>query len=190
MLEMITRFRRSEEGSISIGLLFTVPILVWVLLSTFVFFDAYRAEAISERAGLTIADMFSREELPITPEYLDNTQKLLRAITEFDIDPDFRVTAYQYFDEDNGYRVIWSEHRGEDFISNYDDESFKAVANRVPQLANGEISLLIETQSQYTAPLRQSIITFGIGNLTQVEFDTFVFIRPRPALVCWDADVV
>ena len=180
---LLGRFTREEDGVASIELLFAVPILFWTLMSTFVFFDAFRAESISTRAALTIADMYSREEDPITPAYLNGTRDLLRSLTETTADPAFRVTAYQYFEADDEYRVIWSRNRG--MTPNYNDERFALIRNRLPQLSDGEKSILIETRTNYAAPFKSVIAPFDPGGLEQMEFNSFVFIRPRPIEVCW-----
>ncbi|MFG5383287.1 TadE/TadG family type IV pilus assembly protein [Yoonia sp. R2-816] len=183
VLGLLQKFSKEESGSVSVELLFVVPILFWTLMSTFVFFDAYRAEAISTRAGLTIADMYSRETDPITPAYLNGTRQLLRSLTEAEADPDFRVTAYQYFETDDEYRVIWSRNRG--MTPNYNDARFANIRNRVPDLSDGEVAILVETRTQYTAPFTSAIAPFDVDSLREIEFNTFVFISPRPIQVCW-----
>ena len=61
LLKCLRRMRDDESGSIAVETIMMVPLLAWALLSTLAYFDAYRAESISVKAGLTIADMVSRE---------------------------------------------------------------------------------------------------------------------------------
>ena len=80
MTDLIKRFRDNEDGSAAIELVLVTPIITWALLSTIVYFDAFRAETRSARAGLTIADMFSREAsapVAIGAGYVDAAQALL-----------------------------------------------------------------------------------------------------------------
>ena len=97
MTDLIKRFRDNEDGSAAIELVLVTPIITWALLSTIVYFDAFRAETRSARAGLTIADMFSREAsapVAIGAGYVDAAQALLGTLVEFDPAPALRVTSY------------------------------------------------------------------------------------------------
>lgn len=189
MTHWLRQFHQDEDGVVAIELLLVIPILFWALMSTFVFFDAFRADSISVRAALTIADMYSREEDNITPAYLDGTRSLLRTLTEAEADPDFRVTAYQFFENDpatesdDEFRVIWSKNRG--MAPDYDNATFANITDQLPELADGGISLLIETRTEYTAPFSMALAPFGNTAVENVEFTTFTFIDPRPPFVCW-----
>lgn len=59
----IGKFRKEEEGaSQSVEFLLSFPLLVWALLATLQYFDAYRTQLISTKATITIGDMISREK--------------------------------------------------------------------------------------------------------------------------------
>lgn len=49
MTDLIKRFRDNEDGSAAIELVLVTPIITWALLSTIVYFDAFRAETRSAR---------------------------------------------------------------------------------------------------------------------------------------------
>jgi Flp pilus assembly protein TadG len=59
---------KQEDGTLTIEFLILAPIMFWTFIATLAYFDAYRTEAISEKAVMTIADMFSRES-----DYVDDT---------------------------------------------------------------------------------------------------------------------
>ena len=183
----LQRFCRDESGVAAIELLFVVPILFWVLMSTLVFFDGFRAKGISVRAALTVADMVSREEDPVNAQYVDGTKQLLRALTESEDDPDVRMTAYQYSEGDDRLLVIWSETDGFDLA--HDDASIISERENLPSLSHGEISLLVETRTRYQAPFRTALpgfIPFQVSQMDQVTWFSYVFISPRPAEVCFE----
>ena len=79
--EKLRSFWYDETGIASVELMLSVPILVWALLSTHVYFQAFRAEAISTRAGLTIADMYSRRA-GVNAEYVAGSYELFKVLTE------------------------------------------------------------------------------------------------------------
>lgn len=191
MRDFIRRFCKDEEGVVAIELLLMTPILVWALLSTFVYFDAFRVESVSNRAALTIADMLSREADSITPPYLNGTHSLLRTLTFEEANPDFRVTVYT-FDKDDGpdgrYIGIWSQHRGYDAAIASNDVN--ALRARLPILADNDRAILVETRTEYSAPIRIGMGLFKGLDLQDITFNTFTVIRPREDQICWDADAV
>lgn len=188
MTQMFKKFRRDQDGSASIELVLVTPIIVWALLSTLVYFDAFRADTRSARAGLTIADMFSREvnaPVAIGPNYIDAAHALLRTLVESDPNPGLRVTSYTWDASANRYVVRWSQTRN--LGTALTDADLAMMKDRLPLLADGATSLLVETRTEYRAPFAVGIAPFNDNNLGTVEFPTFTVISPRfrPA-VCFD----
>lgn len=173
----LRRFRDDEDGVIAIELLLVVPMLVWALLSTLVYFDAYRTESINSRAGLTLADMISREQVPVDANYIDAMREVLRALTLADANPDIRITVFRYREIDDTYHVVWSEGRG--IGTALDKIALDALKNRLPIMADGSRSLLIETRTQYSAPFSIGLGPFTGTNLNDITFDSFTVITPR-----------
>jgi len=107
------RFGRNEDGgTVAIEFVMMVPLLAWAFLSTITYFHAYRTEAIAHKAGLTIADMISREADYITPQYLSGARSLLRFLTLDDKYPDIRITVAYWDAGENKYKRAWSKERG------------------------------------------------------------------------------
>ena len=167
ILTRMGRWRDDESGSIAVETLLMVPLLAWAFLSTLAYFDAYRAEAISTKASLTIADMISRETGFITDDYLHGTEQLLEFLTIDDEDADLRVTVVKRVDDD--YEVVWSKERGpREELTTSDIET---MTDRIPILANNERIIVVETWTDYTP-------AFSVG-LSEYTLKTWDFIRPR-----------
>jgi Flp pilus assembly protein TadG len=183
----LQRFRDDDDGSASIELVLVTPIIVWALLSTLVYFDAFRADTRSTRAGLTIADMFSRELNPVDATYITGAQSLLRTLAESDPNPGLRVTTYMFDAPNDRYLVQWSENRN--MGPNLTNDELQNMRHRLPIMANGHRSLLVETRVNYTAPFSLGIPPFANTQLGGVDFNTFTVITPRfvPS-VCYDPD--
>ena len=178
-MSRIRRFRDQEDGVISIELLFAVPILVWALMSTMVYFDAYRAESISNRAALTVADMFSREEAAISPAFLDGTQQVLQLLAEARTLPEFRVTTFSYDETADAFERRWSENRS--VGDNLDNNDLANMRDRFPRMADNDRAILLETWTDYTPPMRVGLWLFRSSDAqtTNIEFKTFTVIKPR-----------
>ena len=177
-------FRNDESGVIAVEFVLVMPILVWCLLSTFVYFDVYRVESTSKRAALTIADMYSREEANITPAYLNGTRALLRTLTYEESDPDYRVTVYRYQASDDSYRVVWSRNRG--LLPNYRNSDLLPLRPQLPIMANGDRAILVQTRTEYDAPFNIGLGPFTSTNLEDVTFETFTVISPRNNNLCFE----
>lgn len=199
MFQFFARFRDDEDGSMAIELLLVVPILLWTLLATLVYFDVYRTESNTIRAALTVADMFSREQVSIDDDYLDGALELLKTLTLTRDDPEMRITVY-WFDDPDGdgtgsYRVAWSRSIVGAITDNYTEESdlvsdiSDGLANddmddlqnngRLPLLAHNARSILLETRTRYSAPFSIGLGPFAVTNLDDINFTTFTVIRPR-----------
>ncbi|MBE0414498.1 hypothetical protein [Yoonia sp.] len=184
-LALLARFREEEDGVVAIELLLVVPMLVWALLSTFVYFDAYRAESVNTRAGLTLADMISRERVPVDSGYIDSMREVLRVLTRFDPNAAIRVSVFKYRASDDSYRLVWSEQRG--MLKTLDDADLKNMRTALPLMADGKKSILVETSAKYTAPFSIGFGPFLQTNLDDVDFRSFTVISPRfLSTICFD----
>ena len=183
---MLARFCRAESGSVAVETMLMTPIIVWFFVAPLQYFEAYRAELMSNRAALTIADMYSRETGYINPNYLNGTQKLLRELTIVDDRPDFRVTLFFWNETQKKYKVRWSRRRGSQGVLRTVD--LATMKHRLPILSHQERAILFETWTDYTPKFGNGFGVMESTGLKSQEFRTFVVISPRFApTVCWNA---
>ena len=164
----IVQWKDDESGSIGVEVCMMAPLLAWAWIATTTYFDAYRNEALSYKAGITISDMFSRETF-VTPDFITGASGLLEFLAINDDDPDLRVTAFSWDADESKYNAIWSEERGpRDGLVTAD---LSAMTDRLPNMTNGEVALLVETWIDYVPP-------FNVG-LDAFEMTTYTVISPR-----------
>lgn len=186
MKQVMRNFLREESGSASVELLLCVPILVWVMLSTIVYFDAFHHEAISTRASLTIADMVSREDNDVDMNYVRNARDILRMLTTTEDSPDLRITVFEYRETQDDYRIVWSRNRG--YGQNVTNAMLRSddYLSRLPIMSDDEKAILVETRTEYEPLLPVSVAPFRVSGLDGVVFNTFTVISPRFAeTVCF-----
>jgi Flp pilus assembly pilin Flp len=178
----LCRFLQDEAGSASIETVIIFPLLAWIFLATFVYFDAFRAKSINVKATYTISDILSREvNEPITPEFMDSLYALYRGLVVHTQPRSIRVTAIRYLQNSNTYNVIWSEVRGVAPLPARLTNANLATnrSTRLPVMYDGEVGILIETSSRYT-PI------FGYVGLAAFNVGNFMIQRPRFApQICW-----
>ena len=190
LLTHIRAFHDDEQGSMSIELLLVVPILVWVFLSTFVYFDVFRVETNSIRATIAIAEMFSREDT-VDAVFMGNARRVLRELTYEENNPDVRITVYEYdpsiTNANRRFRVVWSEGRG---FGPRTTRSLRSLARdgRLPVMEAVDHAIYIETRTMYDAPFNIGLGPFTVTNLEDRQFRQDLVIRPRGGRLCWDPD--
>ena len=169
------RFQLEETGTAIVEMVLMTPILVWGFVITLQFFDAYRAELVSTKAALTVADLYSRETGLIDEKYLDGTGGLLKFLNLTKEKPDFRITVFSWHNNDNEYRVNWSRMRGA--RSEMNKAELNSYASKLPLLSNGENAVLVGTWTKYKAKYGDGIaVELGIRH-----------IRADPPPLCPDA---
>jgi Flp pilus assembly pilin Flp len=163
------RLWADESGSIAVESVLMVPLMAWAILATLTYFDAYRNEAISHKAGLTIADMISREADTIDQDYINGSRDLLRFLTIDDANPDLRITSFRWNESQDKYQVVWSREKGPRRSLKTPD--LVDLKHRLPLMANGERAILVETWTDYEPP-------WNVG-IDPLSMDTFMVISPR-----------
>lgn len=165
----VAGFRKSENGSASIELLFMVPLLSLITFSMVTYFAAFRAQTHATRASTVMTDMVSREVAAVTPEYLAGVEGLMKTLVHTDDNPDFRLTAFTYDETEETYLVAWSKDTG--LYGEMDDADINEVSHRLPVLKDGQRALLMETSVDYTP-----MLDIGLGTRT---FENFNVAAPR-----------
>ncbi|MCK0097645.1 hypothetical protein MWU60_18880 [Yoonia sp. F2084L] len=186
LAECARRFRDEEDGSMAIELVLVTPIIVWVVLSTYVYFDIFRVESNANRASLVVAEMLSREETPITKTYMDSALEVLEVLTYEEVAPDLRVTVYEYSSDDTSYRVVWSDVRPVDGLDELKNTDLLKIKDRLPKMNTIDHAILVETFVDYNAPFSVGLGPMPGTNLDSIKFDTFTVIRPRIGRLCFD----
>lgn len=172
------RFARDEDGGLSIEAVFALPMLVWAITATFVFWDAFKTMNVSQKATYTVADMLSREVAPINDNYMTSIHEIYDflsgdaganairvSVVTFTTNPTTNVDELQ---------LVWSEGVN---VPGYADLSI--IEDRLPTLSLGEQIIVVETEQEWSP-------AFAVG-LASYRFREVALARPRfsPQLV-WD----
>ena len=190
----LAAFRDEERASLSIETVIIFPMLVWVYLVMYVFFDGYRAQSLTDKASFMVADLISREVEYVTNTYLDTVYSVHGAITRSSEPTQVRVSMVQY-DEDQGkYLRIWSEARGGIGELTNDMLILPAYYERLPTVPDDEKFVLVQTITVWEPPFNLSALWQLVrqdshGSLGEIAFDTFTVTRPRfEPQVCFEED--
>ena len=159
-----------------------LPFLLWALGAIFVFVAAFDARATLTKATYTIADLFSRQTDPVTPDFLKQTGEVLAFLTGPARAPRMRVSVVHCASGcDGNDRVLaldWSE--GLDDLPGMTVDALNAadIASRIPILDPGNRVIVVETVMPFAPPL-----AFGLPART---FRSLMVVPPRFApQLCW-----
>ncbi|MFP7671828.1 TadE/TadG family type IV pilus assembly protein [Marivita sp. S0852] len=167
----LRRFSRSTDGSTSVEAVIVYPALAVIFAASWVYFDVMRQQSISIKANYTIGDIISRETEMLDDAYISNARELLFHLTKGQgEDVDLRVTVVQYNASGNELDVIWSEARGDWSVLSNGDLSI--YAERIPQMADADQLILVETRDAYEP-------TFNVAGIGPFDIETYSFTRPR-----------
>ncbi|MCG6883109.1 MAG: hypothetical protein LJE62_05060 [Silicimonas sp.] len=172
-----TSFSRSEEGSLSIETVFAVPILAWAMTATFVFFDAFKTQNVSQKATYTIADMISREEAPVDADYMAAMYELYDYLSGTSGENAIRISVVEMTEDpdtlERSLALVWSHG-----INVAEYQNLDMIEDRIPNIAPGEQLVVVESEQEWTP-------AFGVG-LASYRFGEIALARPRFApQICW-----
>lgn len=167
MKRMIRTFWKDEGASVALEAVIVIPILAWVFVASFVFFDAFRVYNTSIKATYAVADVLSRRTNEIASSDIEGLADVFQFLTRNTAGSALRVS--QITRQQGGYRIDWSH--GTDGTTYIRASDFPDFIDRIPIMAYGDRMLLIET----FLPHRPA---FSAG-LADQEFVNFTVTRPR-----------
>lgn len=165
----LVRFARDEDGSNSVEAMLMLPIMTWCFLATYVFFDAYRVQAINIKASYTIGDILSRQFGYVTPEFINSMFDLQNVLIETRDPARLRVTALRYYEDTDTHEVCWSKTRGGG--ADLTNARLATMRAGIPNMTDGEVAIMVQSQVDY-----EPVFAAGISDMS---FDDFIITRPR-----------
>lgn len=171
----LTRFRQEERGAMTTEAVIILPVLIWWLLGSLVFFDAYQARSINLKASYTISDLVSRNtEGKIATTDIVGLDKLFTYLTSgHGTDGALRITmVYCSENCDTEARTLrrdWSYATGGK--AELSDGDIARYKDAVPQAPQGERLIMVETYMTYEP-------VFNVG-LDDSGYQNTVLTRPR-----------
>jgi hypothetical protein len=173
----VSRFIRDTKGDASLEAIIILPALIVIFAISWLYFDVFRQQAISQKANYTIGDIISRETEIIDDDYIDNARNLLLHLAQAQGDDvDLRISVVQYNKKGNGvsqgnetYDLVWSSARGDwSALTQGDISTYQSL---LPILAVGDQTILVETRDWYQPLVHLANDGFDIR--------TYSFTRPR-----------
>ncbi|MFN4101699.1 MAG: hypothetical protein ACK4GT_18205, partial [Pararhodobacter sp.] len=195
------RFAGSSRGAVSVELVIVLPLLLWALAATVVFFDGYKQRYQAQMAAQTVADIMSRHTDNFSGPYVEGQNEVFDFLANNRYPTRIRVSSVIWDSANQRNRLQWSYGtRGmaplpadtfelmqagdyTTLLTRFgEDESFSFTGaaaqmpvtdlpERIPPVLPGEALLLVETFA-----LWEPFANVGVGRL---RFTPVVVVRPR-----------
>lgn len=197
----VGRFSQNSKGAVSVELVIILPMLIWALAATAVFFDGFRTRYHAQMAAQTVADIMSRETNLFTAAYVEGMNDVFDFLVDRSIPTRIRVSSIIWDSVNERNMLQWSYGTRDlsglptdtfELMQNNDletllarfgeDESFSFAGaaaqmpvsdlpGRVPPVLPGEALLLVESFALWTP--------FSNVGLGQIRLAPVVVARPR-----------
>ena len=169
---LLHRLRKDTRGAVVVETMIALPLLFWVTMASFEFYEVHRYKAVREKATFTVADMISREQCQITQNYLDKAFLLYNDMLRDRGANQVRFSVVEYDGVNEEYEVQWSFLRGDGDLESLPSGGLANGDEILPILSSGQQVILVETFSTYRPYFR-----VGMGN--SIDMETRIFVAPR-----------
>lgn len=185
MKSLMSRFRRDENGTITMEFAIVAPLFIATIIIGFELFDAFKSNSRAAKATYTIADILSRQ-VEVDDTYASELHLVLDALLPWlNEGKTLRISSITFHEGDpddpndnDVYNVAWSKHSDDTNTINFGLELTGSMLTTVeyqdllPTIADGDSIVLVETE----VPHRSLISLLGLGDLV---WRNQVAIRPR-----------
>ena len=179
LARLLRQFRSDERGASVLEAVIITPVLIWVYVGSFVFFDAFRTYSSSVKATYAVADVISRQNQTVTAFDMAGFANIFETMVRNNGDVRMRMTQIAYDEATDSMSVEWS------FATNGEARLFTAnladFVGLLPDMSDSERLVLVESFIPYTPAF-----DMGIDALT---FRNFTFTRPRTGRVPFDETI-
>lgn len=166
---LLHRAARDERGSFSVEAILMFPLLVWALMSMYVFFEGLRESNINLKATYTVADLISREEDKIREIDIQGMRNIYAWLSRSQTPVSLRVSVIQYDEATDFHELKWSKGIGKDDLTQADVAT--VITPHVPIMADASQTIVVEAWASY-----DPIMNIG---LTETELYNIVITPPR-----------
>lgn len=161
----LARFGRDDEASLSIEAAMMVPLIVWIYVSTYTYFEAFRADSINVKASYTISDLLSREEDPVNAAYINGMNQVFNDMVLPREQTWIRVSSVSYDPTEKKYTVQWSHA-----TQNHPAAKIEDIQSWIPVMSGADTVIVVETYMPYTPEFNM---------LSPMTYRNVVVTRPR-----------
>ena len=162
-------FLRDTHGSVSVEAVLITPLLIWGMVSTYVFYDGFRHKTRVHVAANSVVDVLSRQTATITPQFVEDLNNVFDTLATMRGSTSMRITSVAQTAVDDAPIIAWSHGtRGIPAAQTLTD-----LTGAVPPILTGEAVVVLETFGTWQPPFPL------LGMERMVGLNMQVTTRPR-----------
>lgn len=169
--DALRRFRDDTRGFMTVEAVIVLPLLIWVFLAMFVYWDAFRSQNTHIKASYTVADMLSREQTGVNANLINGLHGIFRFVSNTQEQTWIRVTHIQYTQATDTYTVVWPFTTNASAAPNLNNGTIDELRPQIPVMSDADTALIVETWRNFTP-------AFQVG-LDRRTFYQITVTRPR-----------
>ncbi len=169
--QALRKFTKDQTGSYAVEGVIILPLLIWSVMASVVFVDAFRMQTLNLRATYVVSDAVSRLWDPVTDDYFVGLAHLHGMQVNFAYQTHLRMSVVQWSEDEDEYKLRWSQTTTPGTYDHLDQAMVDSRETNVPDLADGDSLVLVETWMDYEPP-------FAVG-LPAMTFGNHIFVSPR-----------
>lgn len=184
----VRAFLKDESGVLLAEALIMLPILIWGFIALFVYWDLFRVMNTAQKAAYSISDVLSRQEFPVSNDFIEGMPELLAFLTPDAAGSRVRITSLQMvegpnnpanpiFDANDDFCLLFSR-TSDPAIQPYTQSDLKALAPQIPNMNGLESVVIVETWVDYEPDFDTGVLNAAPG-VTGQTFYEFIVTRPR-----------
>ncbi|WP_371227480.1 TadE/TadG family type IV pilus assembly protein [Roseovarius sp. 2305UL8-3] len=181
LARFFSRFSKEKDGVMTVEMVITLPLLFWMITTSFELFEVHQYKSVRIKATYTVADMLSREMQTVNDTYMDTAKSIFDAQANDGGDNQLRMSVVVYSAGTESYWVRWSEVRGDGPMSELTTAEVAQAHAELPVLQGGEELIIVESVSNY----QPTFIYPGLNNSYTARAKVFTGIRFASQL-CWE----
>lgn len=163
-------FRSEEHGSVVAEAVIALPLMIWAYMGLYVYWDAFRAVNLAQKASYTLSDYISRERSTLSTAEIAGLADVYAYMMDDDQDTRIRITSIYWDPEDERFEVYWSRSPN-NTMALLTTTTLQSLADRIPAMADGDSAVIVETETDYSP-------AFAVG-VDDMVFQNFIVTRPR-----------
>lgn len=170
-------FARDEGGVASMEMMLMLPLYLFCIFGTFTYWDAYDVVNRSQKAAYSVSDLLTRnQDLNGVPEpFVTGMFNTMQYMMGNDLPTRTRVTSI-YFDDTNGYRVLWSRS-STPTIPRLTTSTLNQIQSHLPVLFDGDALIVVEATVEFEPMF--SLANWAMAPLDLDRIQHVVVTRPR-----------
>ena len=198
-LPAIRRFLSQTRGSMAVEAVLVLPVMALMFIFFNVYWDAYRAKNLAQKATYTIADIISRERSQVVPNYAKSYVRVFNYaaevpgtlnVTNYETSAAIiRVTSVTFTDgaeddDDGQVNMAWSMSSDPKRMPEWTNATIDAIAGQIPAMLDGDNIIVVESrvrwQPKFTTAMAADLLgKSSEGWFTARDIETMATVRPR-----------